>query len=45
MTDSKVDRPVTDLLATTADGRDITRGFVEHLDFLVPEDHVLRERA
>ena len=42
---SKVDRPVTDLLAATLDGRDITRGFVEHLDFLVPEDHVLRERA
>jgi len=45
MTDSKVDRPVTDLLATTADGRDITRGFVDALDYLRPTDKTLLHRC
>lgn len=40
-----IERPVTDLIATTADGRDITRGFIDQLDYLAPDDPILRERC
>ncbi len=39
------EKPITDLVATTADGRDITKGYIDQLDYLVPEDRILRERA
>ena len=39
------ERPETAELATNIDGRDITRGFVDGLDYLQPQDEVLRLRC
>ena len=39
------EKPVTDEVATTLDGRDITRGFVSPLQLLQPTDTVLRTRG
>lgn len=39
------DRPVMNEVATTADGQDITRGYVSPLQLLQPTDSVLRTRG
>lgn len=39
------EEPVLDAIATTADGRDISRGFVDQLDYLAPQDPILRQRC
>ena len=38
-------RPDLDVYATTLDGRDITRGYIDGLDYLQPQDEVLRLRC
>lgn len=38
-------RPDLDVYVTTLDGRDITRGYVDGLDYLQPQDEVLRLRC
>ncbi len=45
MADKENKRPVNHEVATTADGRDITRGFVSPLQLLPPTDSVLATRG
>lgn len=37
--------PVIEEIATTRDGRDITRGYIEHQYYLYPQDKVLQHRG
>ena len=37
--------PETEEIATTRDGRDITRGYIDHNHYLYPQDKVLRHRG
>lgn len=43
--DTQSARPTTDEIATTQDGRDITRGFVSPLMLELPDDSVLMQRG
>lgn len=45
MTETAPVKPDTTVYATNVEGRDITRGFVEGLDYLAPQDEVLRLRC
>ena len=43
--EKRPEKPAYEVLAGTNDGRDITRGFVDALDYLAPQDDILRERG
>lgn len=43
--DKKMARLETREIATTSDGRDITRGFIDNLKYILPQDRVLRLRG